>query len=99
MLYPSSAKLRCQYPIALLRFQHLPPGQHPLHQGPHTQLAGDGQRLVQQRDCLGTVARSIPLSQGVSVVAADPGQLRQVACVAAEGEEVSEVGVVKFISP
>ena len=41
--------------------------------------------LGQQRDCLGTVALSIPLSQGVSVVATSPGQLRPVACVAAEG--------------
>ena len=26
--------------------KYVPPGQHALHQGPHAQLAGDGQRLV-----------------------------------------------------
>ena len=45
-----------------LRSQNLPPGQHPLHQGPHTQLAGDGQGLVQQGDGLGTVPLSVALS-------------------------------------
>ncbi len=30
-----------------LGFQYFPPGQHPLHQGPHSQLAGYGQGLVQ----------------------------------------------------
>src|SRR5882724_7142394 len=31
-----------------LRPQYLPPGQHPLHQGPHAQRLGDSQGFVQQ---------------------------------------------------
>ncbi len=49
-----------------LGFQNVPPGQHPLHQGPHAQLAGDGKGLVQQGHRLRAVARLVPLEQGRS---------------------------------
>ena len=48
--------------VGLLGPENLPPRQHPLHQGPHAQLAGDGQGLVQQGDGPSPVALSIPLS-------------------------------------
>ncbi len=58
-----------------LRPQYLPPGEHPLNQGPHAQLAGDGQGLVQQGHGLLSVAWLVPLEQRVGVVAAGPGKL------------------------
>ncbi len=54
--------------------QYLPPGQHPLHQWPHAQLAGNGQRLVQQGHSLLLVSQSVALFKGVGVVTSDPGQ-------------------------
>jgi len=72
--------------------EDFPPGQHSLHQGPHAQFAGDGQGLVQQRQGLFSVTRLVPLEQGVGVVAAGPGQLRPVACLAAEQLGVLEAG-------
>ena len=65
----------CVQPERVLRPQNLPPGQHPLHQWPHAQLAGDSQRLVQQGHGLLPVAGLVTLQQGVGVVAAGPGKL------------------------
>ena len=75
-----------------LRPQYLPPGQHPLHQRPHAQLAGDGQGLVQQRDRLRTIIGTIALTKGIGVIAAAPGQLRPVASLPAKGQGMLEVG-------
>ena len=61
--------------IQILRTQYLPPALYPLHQWPHTQLAGDGQRLVQQSYGIGTVSFSIPLFKRVGIVAASPCQV------------------------
>ncbi len=52
--------------------EYVSPGQHPLHQGPHTQLGGDGERLIQQGHCLGAVAWLVALEQGVAVVTSEP---------------------------
>ena len=57
----------------LLRLKYLPPSQHPLHQGPHPQLTGDGQGLVQQGHGFGPVPLTVTLEKGVGVVAAGPG--------------------------
>ena len=67
------------------------PGGHLFHQGPHPQLSGDGQRLVQQGDGLLPVVGDATLEQRVGVVMAGPGQLRTVAALAAEGESFLEV--------
>ena len=73
-----------------LRLQYLPPGQHPLHQRPHAQLAGDGQGLVEQGHGLLPVARLVPLEQRVGIVAASPGQLGPVA-FSAKGQGIIEM--------
>ena len=65
-------------------------GEDALHQGPHAQFAGDGQGLVQQGRGLLSVARFVPLEQGIGVVAAGPGQLGPVA-PSAEGQGFLEV--------
>ena len=57
---------------------------HPLHQGAHSQLGGDGQGLVQQGHCLPTVAGVVTLEQGVGLIAAGPGQLGLIASFSAE---------------
>ena len=44
-----------------LRPQFLPPGQHPLHQGPHAQLAGDGEGLDQANSSSKALALSLLL--------------------------------------
>ncbi len=75
-----------------LCLQYIPPRQHPLHQRPHAQLAGDGQGLVQQGHGLLAIARLVALEQGIGVVAAGPGQLGPIAGLAAEGQGVLEVG-------
>ncbi len=54
----------------VLGFEDVPPGQHPLHQRPHAQFAGDGQGLVQQGHGLLSVAGLVPLEQSIGVVAA-----------------------------
>ena len=66
--------------------QYISPRQHPLHQRPHAQLAGDSQRLVQQGHGLFSVAGLAPLEQGVGVVAAGPGQLGPIAGLAPSGQ-------------
>ncbi len=48
-----------------LRSQYLPPRQHPLHQGPHAQLAGDAQGLVQQGHGLLAVAWVVAFKQQI----------------------------------
>ena len=73
-----------------VRSQYLPSGQHPLHQRPHAQLAGDGQGLIQQRPGLSPVSLVFALSKHVGIVAAGPGQLRPVASPA-ERQSVLEV--------
>ena len=77
-----------------LRFQYLPPRQHPLHQWAHAQLAGDGQGLVQQGHGLLAAAWLVALEQGVGVVAAGPGQFGTVARLAAEGRCIYAVGLM-----
>ena len=57
---------------------------HPRSQA-HAQLARDGQGLVQHGGGLFSVAGLVALEQGVSVVAAGPGQLGPVASLPAEG--------------
>ena len=76
----------------MLSPQYLPPRQHSLHQGPHAQLAGDGQGLVQQGVGLNPVTLIVALQQQVRVVAAGLGQLGPVARLAAEGERVTYAG-------
>ncbi len=78
--------------LAELRPQNLSPGQHPFHQGPHAQLAGDGQGLVQQGHGLLAVARLVALKQRVGLVAAGPSQIGSVARLAAECQGVFKVG-------
>ena len=86
-----SSSGRCEPYQLILRFQYIPPGQNPLHQGPHAQLAGDGQGLVQQGHGLLSVACLVTLEEVVGVVAAGPGQLGPVARFAAECQGVVEV--------
>ena len=66
----------------MLGFQYIPPRQHALHQGPHAQLAGDGQGLVQQGHGPLSVAWLVALEQGVGVVAAGPGEFGPEAALA-----------------
>ena len=70
---PGPVGMASPHDVADLRFQDVPSGQHPLHQGPHAQLAGEGQGLVQQGHGLLSVAGLVALEQGVGVVAAGPG--------------------------
>lgn len=47
----------------VLRPQYLPPRQYAFHQGPHAQLAADGQGFVQQRHGFLSVTRLVALEQ------------------------------------